>query len=134
MRDKKIDVTALAGAEDVARIFGVLRLGIGITTVLAPSLVSKVWFGRGAEETTSRVGLRGLGGREAAIGLGTLLALENGRPVRGWLEAGALADAADAFGVIAERKRLPTARWMLAAGIAGASAWFCTQLAAELSE
>ncbi|HEV2754190.1 MAG TPA: hypothetical protein VG318_00235 [Actinomycetota bacterium] len=134
MRDKKVEVPALGDAEDVARIFGVLRLGIGVATMIAPSFVSKVWLGRGAEDTSSRVGMRGLGGREAAIGLGTLLALEHDRPVRGWIEAGALADAADAFGVVAQRKSLPAARWMLAAGIAAASAWFCTQLAAELGE
>ncbi len=113
-------------------MYGVLRLGVGAVTLIAPSVVSKVWLGRGAEDVTARVGMRGLGGREAAIGLGTLLALEHERPVRGWLEAGALADAADAFGVISQRKSLPTARWVLAAGIAAASAWFCTQLAAEL--
>lgn len=135
MRDKKkVDVTALAGAEDVARIYGALRLGIGVVTVIAPSLVSKVWLGRGAQDAPARVGMRGLGGREAAIGLGTLLALEHERPVRGWIEAGALADAADAFGVVAQRKSLPAARWTFAAGIAAASAWFCTQLAAELGE
>ncbi|MDQ3915395.1 MAG: hypothetical protein M3323_08735 [Actinomycetota bacterium] len=118
--------------EELARLYGVLRLGVGAVTLIAPSVVSKVWLGRGAEDVTARVGMRGLGGREAAIGLGTLLALEHERPVRGWLEAGALADAADAFGVISQRKSLPTARWVLAAGIAAASAWFCTQLAAEL--
>ena len=133
MRDKKVEVPAL-DAEDMARLFGALRFGIGVVTVMAPSLVSKVWLGRGAEDAPARVGMRGLGGREAAIGLGTLLALEHDRPVRGWLEAGALADAADAFGVVGQRKTLPAPRWMLAAGIAAASAWFCTQLAAELGE
>ncbi|MFN2588603.1 MAG: hypothetical protein ABR613_10875 [Actinomycetota bacterium] len=120
--------------EELARLYGVLRLGLGAAAVIAPSVVARVWLGRGAEDAAARVGLRGLGGREAAIGLGTLLALENDRPVRGWLEAGALADAADAFGVIAQRRNLPTARWLLGAGIAAASAWFCTQLAAELGE
>ncbi|MDQ4026058.1 MAG: hypothetical protein M3217_11325 [Actinomycetota bacterium] len=120
--------------EEIARLYGALRLGIGLTMVVAPSVVSKVWLGRGAEDAPARVGMRGLGGREAAIGLGTLLALERGRPVSGWLEAGALADAADAFGVVAQRKTLPAARWMLAAGIAAASAWLCTQLAAELGD
>jgi hypothetical protein len=133
MRDKKIDVPAV-GAEDAARLYGAMRLGIGLATVVAPSFVSKVWLGRGAEDAPSRVGMRGLGGREAAIGLGTLLAIEHEKPLRGWLEAGALADAGDAFAVIAQRKTLPTGRWILAAGIAAASAWFCTQLAAELGD
>lgn len=120
--------------EELARLLGVTRLAIGAATVVAPSFVSKVWLGKGAEDSAARVGMRGLGGREAAIGLGTLLALENKRPVRGWIEAGALADAADAFAVISQRKSLPAARVVLAAGIAAASAWFCTQLASELGE
>ena len=134
MARKKIETALSASEEDLARLYGVMRLGIGAITVLAPSLVSKVWLGKGAEDTVSRVGMRGLGGREAALGLGTLLAIENDGAVRGWIEAGALADAADAFGVIAQRKSLPTGRWVLAAGIAAASAWFSVQLAAELGE
>ena len=130
---KKKEIYALdADVEDLARLYGVIRLAIGATTLFAPSLVAKVWMGRGAEDAVSRVGMRGLGGREAAIGLGTLLAIENGGPVRGWLEAGALADAADAFSVVAARKTLPPSRWVLGAGIAAASAWFCTQIASEL--
>lgn len=120
--------------EELARLLGVTRLAIGAAAVVAPSFVSKMWLGKGAVDSSARVGMRGLGGREAAIGLGTLLALENKRPVRGWLEAGALADAADAFAVISQRKSLPPARVVLAAGIAAASAWYCTQLASELGE
>ena len=120
--------------EELARLFGVTRLVMGTLTIVAPSFVSKMWLGEGAEDSPSRVGMRGLGGREAAIGLGTLLALERGKPVRGWLEAGALADAADAFGVIAQRKRLPALRVLLAAGIPVCSAWFCSQLASSFED
>ncbi|MDQ3957508.1 MAG: hypothetical protein M3273_04215 [Actinomycetota bacterium] len=118
--------------EELARLYGVTRLAIGAVTVLAPSLVAKVWLGRGADDAAAVVGLRGLGGREAAIGLGTLLALEHKAPVRGWLEAGALADAADAFGVLTQSSVLSKPRVLLAAGVAGASAWFSMQLASSL--
>lgn len=120
--------------EELARLYGVTRLVVGAAAIVAPSLVAKVWLGRGAEDTVSRVALRGLGGREAGIGFGTLVALERGAPVRPWLEAGALADAADAFGTLAQRKSLPAARWLLAFGIAAGSAWFSTQLAATFEE
>ena len=120
--------------EELARLYGVTRLAIGTLTVLAPSFVSKFWLGEGALDSPARVGMRGLGGREAAIGLGTLVALERGKPVRGWLEAGALADAADAFGVVAQRKSLPALRVFFAAGIALGSAWFCSQLASSFED
>ena len=102
--------------------------------LLAPSLVARFWLGRGAEDTVSRVALRGLGGREAALGLGTLVALEREKPVRGWLEAGALADAGDAFGVFTQKRNLPALRWFLAAGIAAGSAWFSAQLASRFED
>lgn len=120
--------------EELARLMGVTRLAIGAVTVLAPSLVAKVWMGKGAEDAVSNVALRGLGGREAAIGFGTLVALERNKPVSGWLEAGALADAADAFGVFTQRRRLAGPHWVFAAGVAAASAWFNVQLASALDE
>jgi hypothetical protein len=43
---------------------------------------------------------RALGARDAALGLGTLLAQRHGGPVRGWLEGSALADAGDAIATL----------------------------------
>ncbi len=134
MRKKKADSAFDGAEEDLARLYGVTRLGIGAATVLAPSLVARVWLGRAADDTVSRVALRSLGGREAAIGFGTLVALERDTPVRPWLEAGAVADAADAFGTISQRRGMSTMRWLLAAGIAAGSAWFSTQLASSFED
>ncbi|MDQ3951870.1 MAG: hypothetical protein M3279_02725 [Actinomycetota bacterium] len=134
---KRDDVPALAGdfdEEDLARLYGVTRLTVGAVTVLAPSLVAKVWMGRGAEAGVSRVALRGLGGREAALGMGLLLALERGHSPRPWLEGGALADAADAFGTFSQRHTMRASRWMIATAIAAASAWFSVQLASAFED
>lgn len=120
--------------EDLARLYGLTRLTVGAVTVLAPSLVARVWMGRGAEETVSRVALRGLGGREAALGFGLLVALEREQSPRRWLEAGAIADASDAFGTLSQRRSLPAARWVVATAIAAASAWFSTQLASSFED
>lgn len=120
--------------EDLARLYGLTRLTVGAATILMPSFVAKVWMGRGAEDAVSKVALRGLGGREAALGFGLLVALERGGPVRRWLEAGAIADAADAFGTVSQRRNLAPSRWMLATLVAGASAWFSTQLASSFED
>lgn len=120
--------------EDLARLYGVTRLTLGIATFLAPSLVANVWMGRDANEGVSRVALRGLGGREAALGFGLLVALERGHSPRRWLEAGAIADAGDALGTLSQRRTLPASRWVLATAIAGASAWFSTQLASSFED
>ena len=120
--------------EDLARMFGLTRLTIGAVTLLAPSLVAKVWMGRGADDAVSKVALRGLGGREAALGFGLLVALERGGEVRRWIEAGAIADAGDALGTLSQRRNLAPSRWLIATAIAGASAWFSTQLAASFED
>lgn len=120
--------------EELARLYGLTRLTLGAATFLAPSLVAKVWMGRGADEAVSRVALRGLGGREAALGFGLLVALERGQSPRRWLEAGAIADAADALGTFSQRRTLAPSRWVIATAIAGASAWFSTQLATAFED
>lgn len=133
-RDDALGILGDLDEEDLARLYGVTRLTLGAATVLAPSLVAKVWTGRGAEDTVSRVALRGLGGREAAIGFGTLVALERGGNVRSWLEAGALADAGDAFGTFSQRRNLAPGRWVIATAIAAASAWLSLQVASAFED
>lgn len=134
MKRDEVAVLGELDDEDLARFYGLTRLTLGAATVLAPSLVAKVWMGRGAEDGVSKVALRGLGGREAALGFGLLVALERGHSPRRWLEAGAIADAGDALGTLSQRRTLPASRWMLATAIAAASAWFSTQLASAFED
>lgn len=58
----------------------------------------------------SLMSIRGLGIRDVGLGLGTLIALENGGSVRPWLQAGALADAGDAASTLMSFKRYPSVR------------------------
>jgi hypothetical protein len=134
MRGKEKLVVAGSDEEDLARLYGVTRLTLGAATFLMPSLVAKVWMGRGAEDDVSRVALRGLGAREAALGFGLLVALERGASPRRWLEAGAIADAGDALGTLSQKRTLPASRWVLATLIAAGSAWFSTQLASSFED
>lgn len=134
MKKDEINVLGDLDEEDLARLYGVTRLTLGIATFVAPSLVAKVWMGRDAADAVSRVALRGLGGREAALGFGLLVALERGHSPRRWLEAGAIADAGDALGTFSQRRTLAPSRWVLASAIAGASAWFSTQLASSFED
>lgn len=50
---------------------------------------------------------RSTGGRDLSVAVGTLLALKHGAPVRGWLEAGMLADMADAAAIALAFRHLP---------------------------
>jgi hypothetical protein len=96
-----------AELEQQIRAFAIGRIGLGAAALIAPGVVCKRWLGRGHDAVGSRALTRFVGGRDLALGLGTLFALGHGTPVRGWLEAGMVADAGDLFGTLLAAKHLP---------------------------
>lgn len=97
-----------AELEQQIRAFAIGRIGIGATALLVPGIALKRFFGKGADSSpASRALARFMGGRDVALGLGTLFALSHGAPVRGWIEAGMVADAGDLFGTLLAAKHLP---------------------------
>jgi hypothetical protein len=94
---ESLPVAALAAA----------RIAIGVTLALAPRRLGRVWLGDAVDQAGARVALRSMAARDAVLGAGALLALRRGRPVRGWLEAGAAADAADLVSTMVAGSRLP---------------------------
>jgi hypothetical protein len=93
--------------EDVARLLAWGRILFGGFALLAPRRFERMWVGDATEGTPSHMATRGLGGRDVAIGVGILKAMEQGGRVRGWLEAGAVADASDALGTLGGWGALP---------------------------
>jgi len=83
------------------------RIAIGLALAVAPRRLGRLWLGDAVEAAGTRVVLRSMAARDAVLGLGALLALRRGRPVRGWLEAGAAADAADLVATVLAGSRLP---------------------------
>jgi hypothetical protein len=73
-----------------------------------------------------------LGGRDLALGLGVVIALDRGAPVRGWLEACVLADTVDLVGCALARDEMTATSFAPTAVLAGASAlahvWLSRQL------
>ena len=66
---------------------------------------------------------RAFGARDLAIGLGIVIALDRGTPVRGWIEAGALSDGIDtAASLLAGNSIPPAIRWPCVALGAGSAA------------
>jgi hypothetical protein len=96
--------------EEIARLFGWARVSFGVLAFVAPRWAAKVWTGEDISGTTAVMGLRSLGVRDAALGLGLLIALKRQAPVRGWLEAGALSDAGDMLNTLMSRRGLPASR------------------------
>lgn len=115
-------------ARAVAKAVGAGRIALGASYLLAPNLALRAWPGTrpgpGADGALLRMLARSTGGRDVALGVGALLAVSHGGPVRGWLEAAMLADVVDAAAILVAFRHLPRARasFMVAAALATAVA------------
>ena len=98
---------------ELVQMLSFVRLVIGVGFFVMPRRLGRWWTGEEDISTTSRMALRSLGGRDVALAIGTLIALDNDGNVRGWLEAGALADASDAVGTLTNWGDLPSVRRLL---------------------
>lgn len=88
----------------LARATAAFRLLVGAAAVGAPRACGRALFHDPALPGAATVVMRMFGIRDVALGLGVLLAARR-RPgaVRGWVEAGALADAGDALAMALDR-------------------------------
>jgi hypothetical protein len=97
------------------------RLAFGIAALAAPAVMVSSMTGR-SPEGAEREFTRMWGGRDAALGLGLIAAVNAGGPVAGWLRAAAVADACDAVGAVLGRDRLSENGFKATLAIAGVSA------------
>ena len=102
------------------------RIAVGAAFVLFPGLAGRMWIASDASRRPVKVLARAFGGRDLAIGLGVVIALDRGAPVRGWIEAGILSDAIDTAASLLAGGSIPAPiRWpciALGAGSAAAGA------------
>jgi hypothetical protein len=108
------------------------RIAIGAAALAAPGLAGRVMFGRDGSRPGVRALARMLGGRDLVLGLGVVIALDRGAPVRGWLEACAVADTIDLVTCTLAREQIPPATYVntvaLAGGAALAGLWLSRRL------
>jgi hypothetical protein len=108
------------------------RMAIGAALVVAPRLAGPMWIGDDANSRAVKLLARALGARDVALGLGTAVALDRGKPVRGWLEGAALADAVDLVATFAAGDSIPRGARRTVMLIAAASLATCAALARAL--
>ncbi len=91
----------------LTRLLACGRIGIGLALFAAPRTAARLWLGH---EVSPGAGLlaRGLGARDLAIGVGTLVALDGERDVDPWMDAAAAADTADGAAALLARRELDT--------------------------
>ncbi|WP_052667298.1 hypothetical protein [Nitriliruptor alkaliphilus] len=84
----------------LARGLAGARVAVGVALVAAPDVATRRWLGSLTEDDPGRqVAVRGIGARDVALGIGALVALRDDaapRQAARWLEAGVVADLADA--------------------------------------
>lgn len=117
---------------------GAGRAAFGVAMLLAPRMVGRSWVGEAADGPGGKTLVRAVAVRDLALGAGMLVALQRERPVRGWIEAGVVADLGDtaatllAFGQLPPLGRMVTL--LLAGGSAVAGAWAVSALDAQREE
>jgi len=98
------------------------RIALGLAAVVAPGLATRVMGGRRASNGIAPLFARMLGARDIALGLGTVIALDRGKPVRGWLEGSALSDTVDFVACVLAREYMSPSIFGVAAGLGAGSA------------
>jgi len=122
-------------ARDIALAQARGRMAVGAAYVLAPGLFGRIWVGREATRPGAKILARAFGARDLALGLGVVIAIDRGAPVRGWLEGSALSDAVDFLAGVLDRDALPPATragvLALGAGSSALAAWLARTLDSE---
>ena len=99
-------------------------MAVGTTLVLLPGTAS-LWIGPAAKGPPVKLMVRATGARDLALGLGTLNALREGAPAKGWALAGTASDLLDAAATLLAirhlglRRALPVIAVATAAAVAG---------------
>jgi hypothetical protein len=86
-----------------ARVLATGRIALGLGLFLAPRRLSRTWLGGDAEGRFVPAVVRGVGARDVAIGVGTLVALRGDEltaEADRWIEAGIVGDLGDAAGTL----------------------------------
>jgi hypothetical protein len=107
---------------DLAVGLGRGRIAFGVVSVIAPGIVGRTMTRRDGSDGAMRLFLRMVGARDLGLGLGLLLALDRGAPVRGWLGSSALVDGIDAAACLLARDHIRTGVLPGAVGVAATGA------------
>ncbi|MDQ3981713.1 MAG: hypothetical protein M3271_03420 [Actinomycetota bacterium] len=118
---------------DLVRLLAWTRLVLGAALFVAPRRIMRSWVGDAGTDRATSVAARGMAARDVTIAFGTLRALEGKGHLRGWVEAGAIGDAADTLSTIASRG-MPAWRRFFSLAVTGAAAVLGFRLASSLDD
>lgn len=116
---------------ELARFYAGGRVALGLLALLMPGRLVVALVGGERDRKAKTLG-RMLGARDAVIGAGTLVALQEEKvPLRPWMTYGAVADGIDAVAILLAYRSLPKwrrfAMLLLAAGGAATGGYLVTR-------
>lgn len=85
------------------RALAATRIALGVALFVAPRQAARGWIGDDVDGVGTAAAVRGLGARDVALGVGLLASSSPGddhRDLHRWLEAGIVADVADAAATV----------------------------------
>ncbi len=107
----------------LARWSALARLALGCVAVLTPDAVGRALAVQDAGRPAQDLLVRNVGGRDIALGLGSLLGLHRAAHPRAWLGMTALVDGLDLVFLILNWRNFPERRrWLFAVTAAGSAA------------
>lgn len=130
------DDDQLAQLRQMIKVGGYARATFGIAMLAAPGLVADGWIGADGKRRGVKALTRALGIRDLLIGAGAILAANERRDLRRWVEFGMVADATDALATLLAVGSIPLRKaalvLLVAGGAAGAGGWMLGQLPEEV--
>lgn len=117
---------------EIARNLALGRVLFGALMIVLPRFFGRRWIGSAADASGTRVVIRGFGARDIALGMATLDALDEGRPVNQLIQLGVLCDAVDTGAVLVAGRDVPLAKRLFTLVIAGAATAIGIRLASTL--
>jgi hypothetical protein len=113
---------SLLSPVNASRFIGLGRVAVGVALVAAPAKVGESWLGTGGTTPEVQVVLRGLGVRDALIGMAQVHTAAD--PERGyrWARTASLGDAVDLVATVVAAKSIPRSGLLGTVALAGAAA------------
>lgn len=126
----------LAQLRRLIKIGGYTRATVGIAMLVMPGLIGAMWIGSDGRRRGVKAVTRALGVREVILGAGAVVAANEDRQLRRWVEFSMVADTTDAAATMVAARHLPTANAaaaiVVASGSAATGAWMLSQLPEEV--
>lgn len=108
--------------QNAARAIGVGRIAFGVALLAVPDKIGASWLGEGGKTAPTQVALRGLGARDAVIGMAMIHTAGDADRGYRWARTSAAGDIADIVATVAARSLLPRSGVLGTVALGGATA------------